>query len=83
MNDGYPHERNENGTCGNCGASAKECHYRLVPWQRVAYEQARDRLQHLIDHPKLTVSIAEYRAQLQAAMKASQDAHDAWMVEKA
>ena len=49
----------------------------------MAYEQARDRLQHLIDHPKLTVSIAEYRAQLQAAMKASQDAHDAWMVEKA
>lgn len=29
--DGWPHKRDENGTCENCGASANEYHYRLLP----------------------------------------------------
>ncbi len=28
--DGYPHERDSDGTCRNCGASNGEYHYRLV-----------------------------------------------------
>jgi len=29
--DGYPHEREDNGFCGNCGASKNEYHYKLKP----------------------------------------------------
>lgn len=29
--DGWPHERDENGTCRNCGAVSGEYHYRLKP----------------------------------------------------
>lgn len=29
--DGYPHERDENGMCKNCGARKGEGHYKLVP----------------------------------------------------
>lgn len=32
-------------------------------------EQARARLDHLINHPDKTVSVAEYKAQLAAAQK--------------
>ena len=54
----------------------------LVADARTIYEQARDCLQALIDHPDKAVSVAEYRAQITAAQKASNDAHDAWMGEK-
>ena len=33
--DGYPHERDENGFCGNCGARDGESHYRLKRLTRV------------------------------------------------
>ncbi len=33
--DGYPHERDETGFCGNCGARRGEAHYRLVPRTRI------------------------------------------------
>lgn len=46
------------------------------------YEAARANLAHLIDHPDKSVSVAEYRAQIKAAQKVNQDAHDAWMGEK-
>lgn len=31
IGDGYPHQRDKQGTCGNCGASRYEYHYKLVP----------------------------------------------------
>ncbi len=30
LNDGYAHQRDRAGTCGNCGAGAREPHYKLV-----------------------------------------------------
>ncbi len=49
---------------------------------RTTYETTRAWLAFLIDHPDKAVSVAEYRAQIKAAQKVSQDAHGAWMGEK-
>jgi hypothetical protein len=37
--DGWPHERDEHGTCRNCGASKREYHYKLrEPVSTVSFE---------------------------------------------
>jgi hypothetical protein len=46
------------------------------------YRSARAWQTFLIDNPDKSVPVAEYRAQLRAALKASDDAHAAWMGEK-
>lgn len=33
--DGHPHKRDEDGTCGTCGASWAEYHYRCIPREEV------------------------------------------------
>ncbi len=53
----------------------------MTPAER--YTAARAKVAGLIDHPDKAVSVAEYRAQIKAAQKASQDAHEAWMGEGA
>jgi hypothetical protein len=42
--DGHPHERDDNGFCGTCGATRYEPHYRCVP-KHLAPEH--------IEHPTL------------------------------
>jgi len=41
--DGHPHERDENGFCGNCGARKGEYHYALKPTPQAAvYAAAKE-----------------------------------------
>lgn len=44
-----------------------------------SYNEARAWLAFLIDHPDKGVSVGEYRAQIMAAQKVSQDAHNAML----
>lgn len=41
--DGHPHERDENGFCGNCGARKGERHYVLKPTPQAAAAHAAAR----------------------------------------
>lgn len=47
--------------------------------KREAYEAARADFFRLIDNPDKSLTIAEYRAQLEAAKNASNDAHEAML----